>query len=559
MPKAGMDMKEGKIVKWIAEVGQKVAEGDALLEIETDKVNMEVESPADGTLLRRYFEDGDTVPVVTVIGYVGAAGEAVPDGPSTAGAPQAAPQAPKEEKPAAYEFDAAVIGGGPAGYVAAIRAAQLGGRVVLFERDVGGGAWLGRGCMRRKSYLKAAGCLRHIGGAAKRGIVLESGGVAVDMNKVHAYKQTVVKKLTGGVAMLLKSRGIETVRGDARLTDAHTVTCAGKSYTAGSILLCGGSRAGTVPIPGIDSPRVVTSDGILSLTELPGRLAVIGGGVIGCEIATAFAAFGSEVTVVELMDRPVPMMDGEVSAAIAAAMKKDGVRLLLGAQVERIEDLDAAVRVHVAGHEPVEADLVLLSVGRSADLTCLGELAGEIEVQRGKVVVDALCRTNIPGVYACGDVTAVSALAHSAFKMGEAAAANALGGRVEADLARVPSCLYTMPEAACVGMTEEEAGGKHQLLVGRFPFSANGRALASGEPEGFVKVIAEKRHGEILGVHIVGAAATEMIAEAKVLMDMEITIHEAADVMHAHPTFSEALMEACADALGRCIHLPGKA
>jgi len=570
MPKAGMDMKEGTIIKWLVNVGDDVKEGDALLEIETDKVTMEVEAPSSGKLLCRYFEDGAVVPVVTVIAYVGASGETVPDSPSIAGikpaaeAPkpanvQAAPEAKPVDAPVAkhsYEYDAAIIGGGPAGYVAAIRAAQLGGKVILFEKDVLGGVCLNRGCIPTKTYLKTAEHIHNIKYASSRGILVDASSLGVDMEKVHAYKQQVVGKLTGGVGVLLKSQQVTVINGLAKMAGPNQVQCEGKTYEAANIILCGGSKAGSVPIKGIENKRVVTSDEILDLTTVPRRLAIIGGGVIGCEIAIAFSAFGSEVTIIEVMDRVVPMMDAEISQAIGLALKRARIKVLCGKQVEQIADGNDAAVLQLAGGDVVEAETVLLSVGRSADTECLGNMAEKINSERGRIVVDEYCKTSVPNIYACGDLTSVSSLAHSAFVMGETAAANAMGHSEKADLSKIPSCLYTMPEAASVGLTEEEAKKTGEILVGRFPFSANGRSIASGEKDGFVKVIADKRFGEILGVHIVGGIATEMIMEAKILMDMESTIYEAAKIMYAHPTYSEALAEACNDALGKCIHLP---
>ena len=565
MPKAGMDMKEGVIIKWLVNVGDEVKESDALLEIETDKVTMEIESPTDGILLCKYFDDGATVPVVTVIGYVGEAGEEVPDGPTTAGVGQnvknaqanavkTAPESPAGKS--AHEYDVAVIGGGPAGYVAAIKASQLGGKVVLFEKDTVGGTCLNRGCIPTKTYLKTAEQLIHIKSANSRGIIVESNNVGIDMKKVHDYKQKVVKQLTGGIAGLLKSRKVEVVKGTATITGEHSVECAGKSYAAVNIILCGGSKAGVIPIPGVEHDKVLTSDTMLDVTKVPKRLTVIGGGVIGCEIATAFASFGSKVTVVELMDRVVPMMDEEVSAAIVKSMEEMGIKISCGIKVEKIEDDKGLPVVCISGGEKIKADTVLLSIGRNADSECLGALADEITTENGKVIVDEACRTNFKNIYACGDLTTVSTLAHSAFKMGEVAAANAMGHEEKVDLKNVPACLYTIPEAASVGLTEEQAAKEGEILVGKFPFTANGRALASGEAHGFVKVVVDKKIGEILGVHMVGAIATEMIAEAKVLMDAEVTIYEAAEMIYAHPTYSEALVEAFNDVLDKCIHLP---
>ncbi len=460
----------------------------------------------------------------------------------------------------AYQYDVAVIGGGPAGYVSAIKAAQLGGKVILFEKDVVGGTCLNRGCIPTKTFVKTAESIETIKHAAQRGI-LNDPKTSVNMPKVVEYKNGVVKKLTGGVAVLLKSNGVDVVYGTAKMVNETTISCGDKTYTAKSTLLCGGSKAGIIPIPGVENPNVLTSDGILDIQELPGRLCIIGGGVIGCEVATAFAGFGSQVTIVELADRLVPNMDAELSALMKKSLEKLGIKVLLGKKVEKIADQGGKPAVVASGEAPIVCDKILLSIGRVADLECLGSLAEKIKVERGKVVVDAQMRTSIPNIYAPGDINGLSMLAHAAFKMGETAAANALGHSERCDLSLVPGCVYTLPEAASVGLTEAQAVekyGKANIAVGRFPFGANGRALASGEPDGFVKVIIEKKYGEMLGVHIFGAVAAEMIAEPASLMAMEITVHEVANIIHAHPTYSEAFMEACADALGNCIHLPKK-
>ncbi len=454
-------------------------------------------------------------------------------------------------------YDIAVIGGGPAGYVAAIKGAQLGGKVILFEQDTVGGTCLNRGCIPTKAYIKTAEYMQNIRHAAQRGIRCDTA-VSVDMKQVFSYKASVVKKLTTGVAGLLRSRGVQVIRASAQLNSETEIACDGKLYSARNIILCGGSRAGRLPFPGSDHPNVITSDGALELTELPEKLVVIGGGVIGCELATAFANFGSRVSIVELCDNILPVLDADISAGVRQSLEALGVSIYTGRKVEGVVERDGKTVVLASG-EALEADKVLLSIGRVADLSCLGKMADKIEQSRGRVVVDDHMRTSIPNIYAPGDMNGRSMLAHAAFHMGEVAAACCMGQERTAELSRVPSCVYTLPEAASVGLTEEQARAKGEVTVGRFPFAANGRALSAGEPEGFVKVIADAKYGELLGVHIFGGAATEMIAEACAVMALEGTVHEAADIMHAHPTCSEAFMEACADALGRCIHLPKKA
>jgi len=456
-----------------------------------------------------------------------------------------------------YEYDVAVIGGGPAGYVGAIRAAQMGGKVVLFEKDRVGGTCLNRGCIPTKTYLKTAETLYAVKEAAGRGIVMDTTA-SVDMKQVVKYKDKVVATLTGGVAGLLKANGVTVIKGEAALKDEHSIACGGSVTTAASILLCGGSIAGRIPIPGVDNPNVLDSTGMLELEEVPKRLCIIGGGVIGCELGDAFAAFGSEVTIIEAMDRLVATQDEDVSAELLKKMKAKGIAVHLKEAVKAIESDKDGVKVVCEGLA-VSCDKVMLSIGRKADLSCLGDMKDSIKTERGKVVVNEYMQTNIPNIYAPGDLNGKLMLAHAAFKMAEIAAENAMGEKHRCDLRCTPSCIYTIPEAASVGISEKDAISKYgadNVLVGKFPMSANGRSLAAGEKSGFIKVIADKKYNELLGVHIVGADAAEMIAEPAALMQMEVTVDEAAHLIHGHPTFSEAFMEACADALGKCIHLP---
>ncbi len=554
MPKNGMDMTEGTLIRWLKEVGEPVEAGEAIMEIETDKVTMEAEAPASGTLLQKLYEEGAVVPVLSVLGWIGQPGEMIPASPiSQTKKPSQA------DTPAMYQV--AVVGGGPAGYVAAIRAAQLGARVVLFEKDTLGGTCLNRGCIPTKTLLKTAEYLRHIQGAAARGIIVD-GSAHVDMPAAIKEKDRVVKTLTDGVASLLRSNGVTVVKGKARLQAAGQLLCDGKPYTAESIILCGGSKPVKLPIPGAESAHVLTSTDILNLRELPAKLCIIGGGVIGCEFASIFQAFGSQVTIVEKLDRLMAPMDKDISKELERCLRRDGAAVHLQEGVQEIvENPDGRLTV-VTDHLRIECDKVLLSIGRVSDLECLGDLAGEIRTEQGRIAVDGAMQTSLKNVYACGDVNGQAMLAHAAFRMGEIAAENCVTGKIQScSLKYVPSVLYTSPEAACVGLTEEQACRQYPggILVGRFPFSANSRAVASGERDGFVKVIAEKSYGELLGVHIIGGLASEMIAEAAALMGAEIPIQEiVSTLIHSHPSYSEAFAEACGNALGSCIHLPPK-
>ena len=453
-------------------------------------------------------------------------------------------------------YDVAVIGGGPAGYVAAIKAAQLGGKVCLIEKDVVGGTCLNRGCIPTKTYLKNADIIENIHIAAQRGIILDNTSFKVDMNKTVEVKNSVVKTLTTGVAYLLKSNNVTLYKGTGRITKDKHIEVNGSIIQAKKIILAGGSKVAKIRIPGIESSLVLTSEEILNLREVPQHLAVIGGGVIGVEIGTAFRAFGSEVTIIEMADRILPGMDKEISKEVLKNILKKGIKVIISAKLEGIEQKDGMLILTVNGSEKINADKALLSIGRVPDMDGIGDI--EFIMDRGRIKVDDKMQTSVEGIYAPGDINGIKMLAHAAFKMGEIAAQNAMGGDAKVDLKNVPGCVYTIPEAASVGLTEEEAALKYEITVGRFPFSANGRALASNEGTGFVKIVADKKYGEILGVHIVGPCAAEMINEAASLMEMEITVHEVSNIIHGHPTFSEAFMEAASDCLGKCIHLPKK-
>lgn len=576
MPKAGIDMTEGQIIKWNKKEGDKVETGEILLEIMTDKTSMELEAEDSGYLIKIIKGDGETVPVTEVIGYIGAEGEVAPEGISKDTVETSENVSDKkemepikereiEERNTAVksekgedEFDAVVIGGGPAGYVAAIRAAQVGGKVAVVEKSELGGTCLNRGCIPTKTFLKNAEIIEGIEMSSKRGIILENEKFTIDMPKVISLKNEIVKTLTNGVQGLLKSNSIKIFKGVGKINKDKDVVINGeKVLRTNKIILAGGSKVGSVNIPGIESKRVLTSDDILDLKELPKSLAVIGGGVVGVELGQAYLSFGSEVTVIEMMDRIVPGVDREASETLRKALEKKGMKILTSSKIKEIIDEGDKLRIKLEDKEDVVAEKALLSIGRVPDLEAVGEL--DLEMERGKIKVDKYMETSVKGVYAPGDINGIKMLAHAAFRMGEVAAENAiLGNHREIKLETTPSAIYTIPEVGMVGLTEEEAKEKYDINIGKFAFVGNGRALASGDTTGFVKVIADKKYGEILGVHIVGQSAAEIINEASSLMAMEITVDEVIKTIHGHPTFSEALFEACADVLGEAIHLPKK-
>jgi dihydrolipoamide dehydrogenase len=459
------------------------------------------------------------------------------------------------------DVDVAVLGGGPAGYTAAIRAAQLGARVACIEKESAlGGTCLRVGCIPTKAWVNTAHALhaaREID--PKLGVVV--GEPTLDFARANEWKTAVVSQMTRGVASLLEANGVTWVQGSGRFTDAHTIAVEGQDrVTFRSAIVATGSYPLRPPIPGLDSPRCVDSTGLLSQTEVPRRLVVLGGGIIGCEFASIFDRFGSEVTIVEMLDSLIPQEDAEATKELQRAFQRRGIALHLGKQCTRVEDTGAGLVVHFGEGETVECDLMLVSVGRAPLVEGLGlEDAGVSFDARAGITTDEHRRTSVPHIYAAGDVAGYWQLAHTAFREGEIAAENALGHDTAIGDPAVPRPIYTDPEIAGVGLTEAEARERHgdeNVAVGKFPWVANARAVMSGEATGWVKTIHETTYGELLGVVMVGPHATDLINAAVVALDAESTIETVADGIAAHPTLGEGLKIAGQVALGRAIDLP---
>ncbi|EMB79003.1 dihydrolipoyl dehydrogenase, partial [Streptococcus mutans] len=553
--------------------GDEVKEGDILLEIMSDKTNMEIEAEDSGVLLKIVKGNGQVVPVTEVIGYIGSAGETIETNaapaasaddlkaaglevPDTLGE-SAAPAAQKTPL-ADDEYDMIVVGGGPAGYYAAIRGAQLGGKVAIVEKSEFGGTCLNKGCIPTKTYLKNAEILDGIKIAAGRGINFASTNYTIDMDKTVAFKDTVVKTLTSGVQGLLKANKVTIFNGLGQVNPDKTVTVGSETIKGHNIILATGSKVSRINIPGIDSPLVLTSDDILDLREIPKSLAVMGGGVVGIELGLVYASYGTEVTVIEMADRIIPAMDKEVSLELQKILSKKGMNIKTSVGVAEIVEANNQLTLKLNDGSEVVAEKALLSIGRVPQLSGLENL--NLELERGRIKVDDYQETSISGIYAPGDVNGRKMLAHAAYRMGEVAAENAIWGNVrKANLKYTPAAVYTHPEVAMCGITEEQARQEYgNVLVGKSSFSGNGRAIASNEAQGFVKVVADAKYHEILGVHIIGPAAAEMINEASTIMENELTVDELLRSIHGHPTFSEVMYEAFADVLGEAIHNPPK-
>jgi dihydrolipoamide dehydrogenase len=441
------------------------------------------------------------------------------------------------------KYDFAVIGAGPAGYIAAKKAASAGKKVLLVEKKKLGGVCLNEGCVPSKTLLQAAKTYRH----AKHGSIfgVEVEGVSFDFPKAHQHKNNVMNKMRDGIAGLMKKYKVEVVEGEAKLLPNSQIEIDGEIHEATDILLCTGSSPAIPPIPGVDLEHVVDSTGILNRESLPDHLVVVGGGVIGCEFACMYASVGVKVTVLEAMSEICPNLDPEVSESLREGLTKKGVTFTLGAKVESISP-DKVTYADESGSKEIESDLVLVATGRRPNTNDLGleELGLDIE-PRGGVRVDTRGATNIPGLWAAGDVTGRAWLAHAASRMAEVVVNNITGRKDHMRYDTMPAVVYTSPEVAVVGLTKEEAEERGiKVKVGRIPMAINARYIAENPDEtGFCKVVLEADSRKLLGVHMVGGACSEMIFGATAMLETELREEEIEEIVFPHPTTSEIIKD----------------
>jgi len=451
------------------------------------------------------------------------------------------------------DFDLTVIGSGPGGYVAAIHAARMGASVAILEQDADewGGTCLNRGCIPTKSLVQCAEVLRTVRRAREYGISVADP--VVDWPAMQGRKDWVVGGMRRGVQGLLKANGVEMITARGRLAGGTRVSADGRELESRSVLLAPGSVVALPPFPGVD--LCLTSDTILGLDHVPTSLLVIGGGVVGMEFAGIFSLLGSRVTVVEMLDQILTPVDGDVATRFARLMGGRGVDIHLGARVDEVTRDGDLLNVRF-GPVDLRAEHVLVATGRRPNTDDLGLETAGVATERGAIAVDQHLRTTAEAVYAIGDATGISMLAHTASYQGEVAVANALGEkRISADYRAIPACVYTEPEIAYVGLSESQArAAGHDVRVGQFPFSALGRAMVLGETDGFVKVVTDA-DDYLLGVSILGPRATDLIAEVALALNVGITAAELSHVVHAHPTLPEAIAEAALDVGGRAVHI----
>lgn len=462
-----------------------------------------------------------------------------------------------------FDADIVVIGAGPGGYVAAIRAAQLGAKVICVEKEYLGGTCLNWGCIPSKAMIAGVERLNHVKHAKDFGVNI-AGDVTFDFETYANRRDKIVKTQRGGIGMLFKKNKIEHVEGFAKFVDKNTIEVdkdgQKRTIRAKNFVLAMGSSVIHIPIPGLKGDAkdgVWTSDEAVTARSAPKSMLIVGGGAVGTEFAYVFNGLGTEVHLVELMDTLIPLSDKDLGVELGKQLTRQGIKVKTGSGVEKVEKIKGGWKCYLKGGETVEVEVVLLGVGRKANTDGMNlEQIGVKLHKRGVEIVDDSLQTHVPNIYAIGDVTGRIQLAHVASAEGNLAVANIVKGeKRQMEYKAVPNCVYTIPEVASVGLTEQEAKDKgYDVVVGRANFRIFGKAMAIGEIDGFVKIVGEKKYGELLGVHMIGPHVTDMVAAAVAAIRLESTVEFMAETIHAHPTLAEAMLEAYEDVMGHAIH-----
>jgi dihydrolipoamide dehydrogenase len=461
-------------------------------------------------------------------------------------------------------YDVIVIGGGPGGYVCAIRLGQLKQKVLCVEKEEVGGVCLNWGCVPSKAIIETSHTFQKVKGGEGFGLLVDN--LRIDSNKLQDWKDSIVKRLTGGVRSLFKGNGVELLYGEARVTGPKTVTVKTREGTTETIeatkAIVVGTGSSTIEIPSFkfDGRKVIGAKEAVSLREVPRRLLIIGGGIIGMELGGAYQRLGSELTVVEMLPALLTGVDADVAAVVERRYLKHGAKIYKNAKAlgyETQKDGSLAVRVEVGGKtETLVADVVIVAVGMRPNGAGVGLEEVGVKVERGFVPTDGVGRTNVPSIYAIGDCSSVPMLAHKASKEGEVVAEVIAGHKAAKDWVAMPAAIFTDPEIATVGLSEEQAKARGiEVRIGKFPFAALGRAMALNDTDGFIKVVADKSTHEILGIHIVGPEATDLISEGALALEMHAFLEDMGLTVHPHPTLGEGMMEASLNALGQAIHV----
>jgi len=457
-------------------------------------------------------------------------------------------------------YDVIVIGGGPGGYVAAIRARQLGLKTALIEKEALGGVCLNWGCIPTKALLRNAEVIRMLGEGKAFGFSFDTSTLKVDYAVAQQRSRQVSGRLVKGIQFLMKKNQVEVIEGTGVLKSPTQVAVGDQVHTAKAIIVATGARPRSIPGVTIDGQLVISSREALEMTQLPKRAIVVGAGAIGVEFASIWNSYGVEVTLVEMLPSVLPLEDAEIGAELEKALKKQNIQVRTGSRVEKVETSGDQVKLSISKNGAIEtltADKALMAIGIAPNSEGIGLEAVGVKTEKGFIQVDDRMQTNVPGIYAIGDVTGKLALAHVASAQGILAAEAIAGHQTERlNYAKMPRCVYCHPEVASVGLTEAQAREKgYDVQVGQFPFRANGKALGLNDYEGFVKIVSEKKYNEVLGVHIIGPHVTELIAGPTGMLRLEATLEEIARTVHPHPTLSETIMEAAHVALGEAIHI----
>ncbi len=554
------ESKSGKVGKINVKIGDEIKEGDELLQVESQKGNVSVKSNANGIIEEIVIDEGDTVNIGDVLFKID--GVKTEDGtPKTGGFNyfNNLMQPQKEE----IKADITIIGAGPGGYVAAIYAAKQGKKVIVIEKEHVGGTCLNHGCIPTKALVRSSEVYRNMKEADSFGIFAEN--VSVNMGKVISRKDDIKDQLKNGIEYLLQKHDIQKLEGNGEIIDANTVFVKTNrketTINTKDIIIATGSEPSMVPIKGIDSKNVLTSKEALQMTNLPNKLVVVGGGVIGMEFAFIYSSFGVEVFVVEYADEILASLDKDVCDEISKIAKENGIKLYTSSKVETIDETEngecVVSFIQDGESKYISCDKVLASVGRQPYFEGLGIEKLDIEMNEKKkgIKVNEKMQTNISNIYAIGDVTNIIQLAHVASHQGIIAVDNILGKNKTIDYTTVPSAIFTEPEIAVVGITEKIANEKGiEIEIGKFPMSANGKALTLGHSKGFVKIIKEKSTGKIIGSTIIGAHATDLLASVTLCITNGLTTEQITETIFAHPTTAESIHEAALNVEGGAIH-----
>jgi len=610
MPQMSDTMTEGTVVKWLKKEGDKVKQGEVIAEIETDKAVMESEAFDSGTIAAILVPEGQKAKVGGVLAVIATGSESVADikkksasgaDKPPAAAPAPAEQASKAPSPAAppaspapatqpataaaapkpikstgtYNFDIIVIGGGPGGYAAAIRAGQLKKRVFCIEKESLGGTCLNWGCIPTKALLEDGAFIRRLRTEAdKHGLSFQN--LQIDFGKLIGRSRGIADKLAKGVGHLFQKYGVQSEKGTGQLLAPHRVKITTekgtREITAEHVILASGARATPLPFAPFDGKSIISSREAMVLPQQPKRMAIIGAGAIGCEFADFYNAIGTEVTIVEMLPQILPNEDDDVARVLKNSFTKRGINVFTGTKTDKVEKIPTGVKLTLSGEnaKTIEADVVLVAIGVTGYVEGLAAPEAKLELFKSRVKVDHEYRTNLENVWGIGDCVSLHweatssmagyrhpDLAHVAHHEAVNVVEHICGiSDHTIDYSQIPACTYTHPQVASMGFGEKKLRDQgRQIKLGKFPFTASGRALAAGETEGFVKLIFDAKYGELLGVHMVGENVTELLAELVLARKLEATEAEIIEAMHPHPTMSEAVMEAAGLADGRSIHL----